>query len=69
MKNKIKYITIILLLFSIIYFFINSNNSEKNINLETSIFKIIEKEKINLDTVNSKLKNYNYKNIKNTKQV
>jgi len=69
MKNKIKYITIILLLFSIIYFFINSNNSEKNINLETSIFKIIEKEKINLDTVNSKLKNYNYKHIKNTKQV
>jgi hypothetical protein len=70
MKNRIKYIIIILLLlFLIIFFFINNSTTKKVINLESSIFEIIEKGKINLDIVGNKLKTYNYKNIKNTKQV
>lgn len=68
MKNKIKYTIFILLLFSIIYNYKN-NYSQNLISIENSIFQIIVQEKINLDKTDDKLKNYNYKNIENTKQV
>jgi uncharacterized protein YxeA len=53
---------------------INLNNYKKNTDfktniLETSIFEIIEKKEINLDTTDNKLKNFDYKNIEDIKQV